>query len=85
MGLLSCQQVYDDPRLWLNVVHEVHEMLRGIMHQLYPDFGEKIKDIHCLRCEGEEPFTVYERDTLKPKLCTGYIDGEEPLLFLQED
>jgi hypothetical protein len=55
------------------------------MREIFPDFESKLQGIHCLRCEGKEPFVVYTRDTFQRKLVTGYMDhGEEPLLYLQD-
>jgi|GEM_PF-4710297 len=82
--LISPQQVYDDPKQWLDVLHEVHDILLPVMEMMFPDFPEKLKGIHCLRCEGKEPFQVYLKDTWEPRLCTGYIEGPEPLLRLEE-
>lgn len=83
--MVSPQQVYDDPAKWLNVVHEVHEMLMGIMDAVFPDFREKLAGIHCLECEGEAPFVVYDpAEGMKAKLCTGYVDDPQVLLFLTD-
>ena len=85
MGFVSPQQVYDDPKRWLEVLHEVHEPLLNLMQVLFPDFEGKLQGIHCLCCEGQEPFEVYTRDTFQRKLVTGYIDQAqdgEPLLRL---
>ena len=84
MSFISPQQVYDDPKRWLDVLHELHPQLLELMSALFPDFPEKLKGIHCLQCEGKEPFTVYLRDGLQERLCTGYSEYPEMLLRLQD-
>ena len=84
MGFISMQDIYDDPKRWLVVLHECHPMLLKMMPELFPDFAEKLKGIHCLQCEGREPFTVYLRDGLQERLCTGYSEYPEMLLRLED-
>ena len=86
MGFISPQQIYDDPKLWLSVLHGFHQDLRPLMEKLFPDFSQKLKGIHCLECEGQSPFQVIDKTDLKLKLCTGYVGarGKVELLWLTD-
>ena len=75
--LLSPQEVYDEPFRWLNVPHGMHESLGKLMPLMFEDWESKLTDVHCLECEGEEPFIVYEKEGLVPKLCTGFLRGKD--------
>jgi len=84
MGLISPQELNDDPKLWLSVPHELHESVGKLMEILFPGFAEKLTNIHCLECDGKKPFEVITKDTFEIKLCTGYIEeGDETLLRLE--
>ena len=79
-GFMSPQEVHDEPSRWLDVPHEMHESLDGLMSRIFSDWEGKLNDIHCLKCENEEPFVVYQRKGLihvVPKLCTGYLVGDD--------
>ena len=84
--LISPQEVYDDPKRWLSVPHELHKSLMGLMKMMYPDFESRIRDIHCIECQGFAPFHIIDKETFEVKLCTGYImkDGEVDLLRVTE-
>ena len=75
MGFISPQEVYDDPKRWLELVHGLHESLLSLMGELFPDFEEKLAEakVHCLQCEGHEPIEVLGRDTWEPGRVTGYV------------
>ena len=76
-GYMSPQEVYDEPSRWLSVPHETHDSLGGLMLMIFSDWKGKLTDVHCLECENEEPFVVYERKGMVPKLCTGYLIGDD--------
>lgn len=82
MGLISPNQLNEDPKLWLNVPHELHDSLGKLMERLFPGFHEKLEDIHCLECEGLRPFKVVTKDTLETKLCVGYVGKPEKVEFM---
>ena len=84
MGLISAQQVYDEPLKWLDVLHEVHESLLGFMALAFPDFQARLegRGIHCLLCEGKETPVVYVLATWERKRVTGYVEKPEVLLHL---
>ena len=75
MGWMSPKQLDDDPRRWLNIPHELHESLLGLMEKLFPGFKKKLEEhkVHCLECEGIKPFEVITKNTLKRATCDGYI------------
>ncbi|KKN86995.1 hypothetical protein LCGC14_0262640 [marine sediment metagenome] len=85
---MSPQQLYDNPKRWLNVPHVMHESLLKFQEWMFPGFSQKLVDgnIHCLECEGEKPFEVITLDTFEEKLCTGYIGvpGNVELLRLTD-
>ncbi|MGD0495455.1 MAG: hypothetical protein ABSB28_05380 [Candidatus Bathyarchaeia archaeon] len=39
MGIISPQQLYDDPKLWLSVDHQFHSVLGKLMEKLFPDWS----------------------------------------------
>ena len=84
MGWVSPHDLNDDPRRWLDVHHEVHDSLSKLMEKFYPGFAHKLSEakIHCLQCEGEEPFKVFIMATGNPGICDGYIgDIDNPELL----
>lgn len=89
MGWMSPQQLFDDPKRWLNIPHEHHEVLLQLQEKLFPGFGKKLEEhkVHCLECEGIKPFEVIVKDTLKVTTCNGYIGDPRnvQLLNVKED
>lgn len=83
-NFISPQQVYDEPHRWLGVPHETHVSLGELMELMFPDFRDKISGVHCLECEGEVPFIVFEKNGGAKKLCTGYVDDPETRMYLVE-
>jgi len=65
MKLVSPQSVYDDPKTWISIPHDLHESILKLMVMMFPDFPEKLKAnrVHCLECEGLLPFHVYLKET----------------------
>ncbi len=81
---MSPQEVYDDPKRWLSVPHLHHSVILQLMQRMFPDFREKLEDIHCLECEGEEPFEVWNIEDRQMQMVTGYIKhGDEPVSLLR--
>jgi hypothetical protein len=85
MGMISPQQLYDDPKLWLSVDHEFHDVLGKLMGKLFPDWPEKLKAIscHCLLCEGQELIPCTSGDG-KKGLITGWVEKPEKLLNIRD-
>ena len=48
MRLISPQHLYDDPKEWLNVPHELHESLLRLMSHMFPDFKNKLEKMKLL-------------------------------------
>ena len=90
MGFISPQELYDDPKKWLSVPHELHDSVRKLMDKVFPEpsFSQKLieEHVHCLECDGLKPFEVITTDTLEVKLCTGYVGepGNIKLLNLKD-
>jgi len=81
---MSPNDLKEDPRQWLNIPHELHESLLQLMNMMY-DGGFDLTGVHCLECEGREPFEVFVKATGESKLCTGYVDDPyETMLNLKE-
>ena len=78
MGWMSPKELNDNPRRWLDIPHHLHKVLADFQENLFPGFKEKLKEhkVHCLLCEGKEPFDVIIKDTLKRTKCDGYIGDE---------
>ena len=76
-GMMSPQEVYDEPHRWLNVPHEHHEVLGELMPKMFDNWEGRLTNVHCLQCEGEEPFVVIDKQDFIEKLVTGYITGED--------
>lgn len=54
------------------------------MRNLFDGFEEKIADMHCLLCEGKEPYEVWNIETKRFEYVTGYIQHEgEPVSLLR--
>ena len=72
---ISPEQLNADPTQWLDVPHDLHESLLNLMERVYPGFEKVLQDrsIHCLKCEGKEPFEVLLKDTFKYATVDGYI------------
>ena len=87
MGWMSPKELDDDPRRWLNIPHELHESLLGLMEKLFPGFQKKLEEhkVHCLECEGMKPFEVITKDTLKRATCDGYIGDPDDIELLHLD
>lgn len=85
MGWISPQQLYDDPKLWLSVDHEFHDVLGKLMAKVFPDWSEKLKAIgcHCLLCEGQELVPCRKGDGTKGVI-TGYVKKPVKLLNIRE-
>jgi len=81
MGFISPSELNQDRKLWLSVPHELHEVLYRLMLKLYPDFN--LNGIHCLECEGKQPFIIIDKNDLKLKLCTGYIKQGDEITLLR--
>ena len=80
-GWMSPQDLNDDPKRWLNIPHDMHDSLLGFQEKLFPGFTQKLKgaNVHCLLCEGKEPFAVTIIATGEDQTCNGYIgDSSEP-------
>ena len=48
MHLITPQHLYDDPKEWLNVPHELHESLLRLMSHMFPDFKNKLERMKLL-------------------------------------
>lgn len=85
MGWISPRQLYDDPKLWLSVDHQFHDVLGKLMEKMFPDWPEKLKAIgcHCLRCEGQDDVPCHKADGTKGFI-TGYVEKPEKLLQIRE-
>ena len=68
MVWMSPKELYDDPKRFLSIPHPLHESILKLMKVLFPDFS--LDGVHCLECEGEEPFEVVVKDTLQVRRCT---------------
>ena len=84
MHMVSPRELSEDPRKWLSVPHELHEQLLSLQEMLFPGFTQKLEDdkIHCLECEGIQPFRILTADTLEPGTCTGWIGEKDNVVFL---
>ena len=78
--MMSPAELNEDRTRWLGIPHDMHGSLQKLMNMLFPDFS--LEGIHCLQCEGEPAFEVTDKVDGKRKLCTGYVDKPETLLFL---
>lgn len=88
MGWMSPKELNDNPRRWLDTPHETHEALAELMEHLFPGFKDKLRKekVHCLKCEGIEPFEVIIKDSFKLTKCDGYIgDLDNVALFHTKD
>ncbi len=87
MGFISPKQLNDDPKLWLSIPHKLHNGMLEFQERLFPGFTERLSEakIHCLSCEGEEPFEVIIIDGGKPGTCTGYIGDKNNVELLRVD
>ncbi len=84
MGLISPQELYEEPKLWLSVPHELHAGgLFKLICKMYPDFVDKLHGIHCYACEGKP---IVEAFTMKEGRCLllGQIDYPEKLLWVKK-
>ncbi|MBA7667307.1 hypothetical protein ES703_75394 [subsurface metagenome] len=88
MGWMSPKELNENPKRWLDTPHEAHKALGTLMEKLFPGFKKKLKreKVHCLLCEGVEPFEVVVKDTLKLTMCDGYIGdkGDVELLHTKD-
>lgn len=82
MGWMSPNELKENPEKWLDIPHELHESIFSLMQMMYDDGFEVPKHIHCLECEGHEPFDVISPEG--PGIVTGYkdVEGGEPLLYV---
>lgn len=87
MGFTSPQKVYDDPKTWLNVPHSLHEQMGKLMVMMFPDWKTKLEaaKVHCLKCEGHEPFKVIMKETMKSGFVTGYIGTPPDVELMVKD
>lgn len=74
-NMMSPRDLDNDPKRWLNVPHELHATLLSLQEKMFPGFEQKLKDaeVHCLECEGHEPFPVWVITEDKMMLCIGYV------------
>jgi hypothetical protein len=87
---MSPRELNDNPEKWLNIPHELHEVLRSLQEKMFPGFVQKLEDkqVHCLECDGHEPFAVYVVTEGKTRLCDGYVgstDDPDNLLLHTKD
>lgn len=75
MGWMSPKELNNNPSRLLDIPHELHESLLEFQENFFPGFKDKLVEqkVHCLQCEGEEPFEVIVKDALEPVSCDGYI------------
>ncbi len=85
MSWMSPNELYADPKRWLNVPHQFHEALLELMGKMYGDFEEKLLAIgcNCLACQGKDDIEVELADGT-PKLLTGWVERPEKLLQLRD-
>jgi hypothetical protein len=72
---ISLRQLFDDPKLWLEIPHDRHEWISELMlHAFGGRFGEKLEQIgcHCYQCDGM-PMMITEDD----EIVIGHIDWPE--------
>lgn len=87
MSFISPKQLDDDPKLFLSIPHELHKMVIDFQDMILPGFKQKLIDqkIHCLECDGEDAFAVFNRVTGKTEEVVGYIgDKKNPESFRTE-
>lgn len=79
MGWISPQQLYDDPKLWLDIPHQFHESLMKLMAKLFEDWPTVFDaaEIHCFACEDRESIPLSDGSMI-----TGYINQPERLLHI---
>jgi len=80
---MSPNDLNEDRKRWLDVPHELHESLLGLMQMMFPDFS--LEGIHCFACEGIEPQRVILKENLIPKICVGYVDINGEVLMNLRD
>jgi hypothetical protein len=86
MGWISPRQLNDDPGKFLAVPHELHESIGKLMELLFPGFSQRLEDaeIHCLECEGKQPFQVIQKGG-RPGVCVGYVGHGDGMLLRIND
>lgn len=72
-NMISPNDVHADPKKWLSVPHELHDVIGSLMEKMYSDWHSITKDIVCLRCSGHDDVEVEDRETGAPMVVTGYI------------
>ena len=84
MDWMSPKDLNDDPKRFLDTPHEMHRSLLELQENLFPGFKDKLVEhkVHCLQCEGKEPFEVIIKDTFEPTSCDGYIGEPGNIEFL---
>ncbi len=84
MKMMSPRDLNTDPRRWLDVPHELHSAVLGLQEKIFPGFTEKLREgkIHCLECDGYEPFVVVIKSTNKPATCDGYVGDTDSEVLL---
>lgn len=77
MRLISPQHLYDNPKEWLNVPHELHESLLRLMSHIFPNFKNKLKELgcHCFVCEDKPVIHLTNGTQI-----IGYVERPEKLL-----
>lgn len=83
MDLMSPNDLNEDRKRWLDIPHDLHESILGLMQKLFPEFN--LDGIHCFECEGMKPQMVILKDNLMPKLCVGYVDINGEVLMSLRD
>lgn len=56
MGWISPNDLHEDPKQWLNVSHEFHEVLTRLMSKMFEEDWSEVLircEIHCYKCEGK--------------------------------
>lgn len=78
MDTISLQQIYDDPKLWLTIPHELHESVWKLAFMLFADWQERLKNVFCMRCMGQEPIHAFTKDSFPKSIrLAGFITDDE--------
>lgn len=87
MGWMSPNELKAEPKRWLEVPHEFHEVLTRLMGKLYPgeDWAATLKNahVHCYLCETGKPKVGINRATLEPMLIVGHV-GDPPVAYMEQ-
>lgn len=75
--MITPRQMFENPTRWLDVPHVLHNVLDGLMEDLFEGWYQHRNHVVCYECHGRPPVKIFDLLTGAPLRVVGAVMGTD--------